>query len=133
MSPSDKSDRDAVLARRRLFVASAMASIAVTQTRCDNPFRPCLSPAVRADAEPMVCLSAPPDFDASVSITRDAGSDAEGATEPQPCLSVAQPPPDAGRDAAVKPPMPCLSPPPRVCLSPVRPQPCLKPSSGGGL
>lgn len=126
MSPSDKSDRDAILARRRLFVASAMASIAVTQTRCDSPFRPCLEPAIRADAEPVACLSVPPNvYDASVSIAADAGADADAAPM-QPCLSVAQPPPDAGRDAATRPP-----PPPQVCLSPVRPQPCLKPSGGG--
>lgn len=130
MSPNDKSDRDAILARRRLFVASAMASIAVTQTRCDSPFRPCLEPALRADAEPVACLSVPSNMhDASVSIVTDAGADADAAPM-QPCLSVAQPPPDAGRDAATKPPRP-PPPPPKVCLSPVRPQPCLKPSSGG--
>lgn len=134
MSPSDKSDRDAILGRRRLFVASAMASIAVTQTRCESPFRPCLEPAIRADAEPTACLSPPPQTpDASVSIATDAGEDA-GAAPLQPCLSVALPPPDAGkeagRDAGAKmPPKP--PPPPQVCLSPVRPQPCLKPAGGG--
>jgi len=129
---SDKSDRDAILARRKLFVAGALATIAVTQTRCDNPFRPCLSPAVRPDAEPLVCLSPPPqELDASVSIATDAGSEPDADAAPlAPCLSVALPLSDAGRDAAQKPPPP---PPPRVCLSPPRPQPCLKPSGGDGL
>lgn len=123
MSSSDKPDRDAILARRRLFVASAMASIAVTQTRCDNPFRPCLEPPIQADAEPLVCLSAPPQrLDGAVSITTDAGTTADASGEPQPCLSVALPR-DAGMEAAPRPPP--VRPPPQ----PPRPQPCLKPSN----
>lgn len=123
MSRRDKSDRDAILGRRRLFIASAMATIATTEAGCDALFRPCLEPAARADAEPTVCLSAPLTRpDASVSIATDAGPD-DGAA--QPCLSVAQPPADAGRDAATKqPPRP---PQPVVCLSPPPPRPCLKP------
>lgn len=127
MSPKEKSDREAILSRRRLFVASAMASIVVTEPACDAVFRPCLEPALRPDAEPTICLSAPPMArDASVSIVTDAGSESDAAA--QPCLSVALPPPDAGRDAATKPPR--VPTPPRVCLSPPRPQPCLKPSGG---
>ncbi|MBI3202750.1 MAG: hypothetical protein HYZ29_14520 [Myxococcales bacterium] len=123
MSPRDKSDRDVILGRRRLFVASAMATIATTQTACDALFRPCLEPAVRADAEPTMCLSVPlGPRDASVSIVSDAGPDAD---VPRPCLSQVVVPPDAGRDAAAKePPRP---PQPLVCLSPVPPRPCLKP------
>lgn len=128
MSPSDKSDRDAILARRKLFVASAMASIAVTQTRCESPFRPCLEPAIRADAEPMVCLSAPPQpADASAPVVAAPDASADAGAEPATCLSVAVPVAvDAGRDAALKPPKP-----PTPCLAPPRPQPCLKPAGGG--
>lgn len=134
MSPRDKSDRDAILARRRLFVTSALASIAVSQTRCDTVFKPCLEMSIDSGAtSPTICLSPPmPPPDASVSIVTntDASADAgAGDAEPRPCLSVALPPPDAGRDAGKvniappTPPRPCLSPPPI-------PQPCLKPMSG---
>jgi hypothetical protein len=129
VSPPDDSDRDVILARRRLFVASAMASIAVTQTQCESPFRPCLEPAIRADAGTMVCLAPPRrDLDASVSSTdaslssTDASGDAPGDA-PQPCLGPKLP--AAERDAATKPPRP--EPPPRVCLSQPPPMPCLKP------
>ena len=133
MSPKDKGDREAILSRRRLFVASAMASIVVAEPACDTLFRPCLEPAMRPDAEPTTCLAVPlSPRDASVSIVTDAGSGADAAAEP--CLSVARPPPGAGRDAATEPPRPCLGPSrPRPCLSPPPqpPQPCLKPSGGG--
>ena len=38
MSPKDKGDREAILSRRRLFVASAMASIVVAEPACETLF-----------------------------------------------------------------------------------------------
>jgi hypothetical protein len=117
-----KPDRDAILARRRFFVASAMAGVVVAA--CDR-------------AGPQVCLEQmPPPTDAGPSSAPDS------ERPPQPCLEI--PPPvnedagsttsvedatDAGKDAGKieKPPQPCLTPmrprdagppapPPQVCL-----------------
>jgi hypothetical protein len=101
-----KDDRQAILARRRFFVASALAGLASAQ--CDNPFRPCLevaSPPGRPDA-----AVAPP------AATTAAG--AQDAAPPQPCLEIAPTPPDA---SAIAPPAPAPTPatpehPPQVCL-----------------
>lgn len=93
-------DRDAILARRRFFVASAMAS--VVATACDRG--------------PMVCLEVAP--------VPTAGSP-DGGPPPRPCLEI-MPPEDAGTASAedAGAPQPCLSVPmqtdasaePRVCL-----------------
>ncbi|MFO0564179.1 MAG: hypothetical protein U0263_00880 [Polyangiaceae bacterium] len=89
------SDRKAVLARRRVLVASALAGLAVTQADCDNPARACLKVSVRTDAAaPLPCLSAPPVLpDASTSpTTADASVDGADAGTPKPCLGGMPPP-----------------------------------------
>ncbi len=125
----EEQDRDAILARRARFVATALIGISVLPA-CD-PFarsQPCLSiepvrtgePDAGQDPKPMPCLSPVPDPPPS------ASSD----PPPQPCLEIApQPPPSASNsggapDAGAPPP-----PPPQPCLSVVRPppQPCLTP------
>lgn len=117
-------DRDAVLARRRLFVASALASLSVLETRCDSP-RPCLDVAPNVDATPEPCLSqvVPPLDAAGDASATDV--DAADAT-PVPCLSRAVPDAlDAGADGGrvnLPPPKP-----PKVCLSLPPPMPCLTP------
>jgi len=93
-------DRDAILARRRRFVALALSGLTTAGTvgvagcyeshELDGrvPPRSCLSmlrDAGHDAGEPMPCLSAP----------RDAGWD---AGEPMPCLDIA--PMDAGPDDA---------------------------------
>lgn len=110
---SKEKDREAILARRKLFIASALASIAATT--CEKPAQACLSPPPQSsDAstltqEPQVCLAV-------------ATSTPE--PPPEPCLTVAMPPPDAsgdaGTDAGKQPPRVCLSP--RPCLKPVPPK-----------
>lgn len=105
-------DRDAILARRRFFVASAMAGVVVTA--CDR-------------VGPQVCLEQAP-------LPTDAGGSSvspEAESPPRPCLEIAEPAreEDAGaarvEDAGQKAPQPCLSvprqprdaaPPPTVCL-----------------
>lgn len=98
-------DRAAVLARRRLLVASALAGAVVTT--CEKKAEACLSVAPITDAG-VAAVDAPPDAD------------------PGPCLSVAQPDLDesaAGwRDAGR----------PQGCLSIRHPRPPPSPSGGGG-
>lgn len=114
MSASDR-DRDAILARRKIFIASALASLAATS--CDKP-QPCLSQApvnTGTVSEPQVCLKiALPPADAEPAAPSgegDAGTDAP----PMPCLSQTAPSVDAGKPPP-PPPQPCLSP--KVCLKP---------------
>jgi hypothetical protein len=103
MSNDDKPrDRDAILARRRFFVASAVAG--VVATACERSPMVCLEvapvPASGADAgpPPRPCLEIPPPDDASSAATENAaGSDAAAdATSPRPhvCLKVGVPPKD---------------------------------------
>ncbi|MFO0608058.1 MAG: hypothetical protein U0324_33145 [Polyangiales bacterium] len=141
MSQHDDEDEDrkAILARKAMFIASAMSGIALLDG-CTRP-QPCLSvvpierPAPDASApeasapdalvvmvpeaglpEPAACLSVLPlDLDAGPVYTPEAG-----LTQPMPCLSRPPPPRDAGR-----PPRP-PEPVPQPCLTPVVvPQPCL--------
>ena len=138
----DDLDRDAILARRRRFIAAALSGLVMTQ---------CSSTVEGVDAA----------TDAPVDAPRDAVTD----RGPQPCLSPR--PPDAGPDAVAQPclgalpddagpqpclevpfdaePMPCLEPPPPDVVTPddgeldasdeadAEPTPCLRiaPDSGG--
>lgn len=94
MCPKDERDREAILARRRLMMASALAGIAVTHTACEKPAQPCLSvEVVRDAAPPLPCLSAP------LRVTPEAGVEAgaeasapRDAPPPRPCLEVPVPP-----------------------------------------
>ena len=131
-------DRAAILRRRAVFLASAVAGLGLATSCGDSTPRPCLDfgrpePAGSAEetsatgsggAAPQPCLNAPP----------------------QPCLEIA-PPPDAGvegTDAGVDAglPQPCLrkappqQPPPGPCLKVAPPPlaPCLDvaPPQGNG-
>jgi len=100
MSSDRERERAAILARRKYFVATALAGIAVGGGACEPP-RPCLQ----------VPMAAPRDAEASPSPT-DAASPAPSETvesPPQPCLEIAvpRPPPDAEAQ-----PAPCLKMPP---------------------
>ncbi len=122
----DDLDREAILARRRRFMAAALSGLVMTQ--CASTAQPCLrvgqdsavdtgSPGdTGRDTGPQPCLT----VDAALDTGRDAGFD----VGPQPCL---EPPLDAGFDTS---PQPCLSvaidagPPdagPLPCLSPLPP------------
>jgi len=78
-----RSDRDVILARRRLFVASAFAGLAATQ--CDMPPFVCLSPPPTADAgaatPPTVCLAVPLGTDASAEGEADPTTPKSDANE----------------------------------------------------
>lgn len=114
--PLPERDREAILARRRFLVASALAS--VVAAGCDKVLpQPCLEPPLATGdaATPTPCLSKP---------------------VPQPCLEVAPPPEsgDAGSDFA-QPPPDAEADKPRVCLRVAAPRdagpdpaprPCLK-------
>lgn len=103
-----RDDRAAILARRRFFVASALAGLAGTQ--CDNAARPCLE------------VAPPPDAAAvrpATPTTPDAATRA--APTPQPCLEVAPPREDAAAAALPHKPVPTASQRPKP-----GPQPCLK-------
>lgn len=114
---SHDDDRSAILRRRALFVASALAGLSADGCRDNPPPQPCLSQ-----------IATPPDAGDTVTI-------------PMPCLTPL-PNPDAGEPTAPPvpseepdagpPPQPCLSPPPHPCLSiapPPQPppHPCLTP------
>jgi hypothetical protein len=105
----DAHDTQAILARRRRFVAAALGSLSLAASAACSPPQPCLEyvepDRVTGDASdsssPQPCLTAPLDVRSA-----DAAEDAQGdQSAPMPCLSPAI---DAGADVQ---PMPCLSPP----------------------
>jgi hypothetical protein len=106
--PPRDAARALILARRRSFIATALASVALTS--CDR--------------NPLVCLEmAVPSIEPTPSAAASASASAEVVTEaPRPCLDVSPPePPDEGQSGA-----PSTAPPtptPRVCLSRRPPQP----------
>ncbi len=143
----DSEDRAVIIERRRLLVASALASVAMSAQACDQVKRvigiadpqPCLSPPVR----PNVCLAyMPPQPEPVPQVCLSPRM-----VEPQSCLSVAPtnpPTPFADSDGGVVGTdltggaQPCLSavdprrrsrtttrevPTPMVCLSARAPQP----------
>lgn len=96
----DERDKKIILARRRFFVATAVAGLAATQ--CESPFRPCLKVAMPVDA----AASAPEaaaTVDASID---DASSDASDASV------------DANPGDAKTSKKPARTPGPSVCLNP---------------
>lgn len=124
----DEQERAAILKRRSMFIASALATLTlpVMASSCDP--QPCLNISA---PDPTTTASEAPDAGASATTDPPPPPDAG----PQPCLSpppydagvVQEPPPDAG--PAPTPPQPCLSPPPQPCLKkappPPPPQVCL--------
>jgi hypothetical protein len=124
--PSEEAeDRAAILRRRAMFIASAIAGLGMAAS-CSEP-QPCLNIAIPEEPHP------------------DAGAEAADAAadaEPEPCLSVAVPmeDPDAGagdagadaatdagsrssKDAGADGGVP--KPRPRPCLKKAPPRPCL--------
>ena len=123
---SDKA-RDIILARRKFFIASAMAGAALTS--CDR--------------KPDVCLDMPMETDDSARRTRPAKPQPQPSADPNVCLDMPLPepsvclevpPPDpsasasASASAAAEPPRPApracfkaLPPPPKVCLKQAAP------------
>ena len=97
MAGRDDPERELILARRRLFVASALAGAVAAQ--CDRGPATCLEPPPAAgstsDAASVVCLS--------VAVNRDAA--------PAPCLEVV-----ALEDAGAQPVESGSKPLPSVCL-----------------
>jgi hypothetical protein len=98
-STRDAQDTDAILARRRRFVAAALGSLALATSAACSPPQPCLE-VVEPDR---------PNSDASeASAPRDVSAgDAQDEGGPMPCLT---PVLDSGVADDVAP-MPCLSPP----------------------
>ncbi len=105
-------DRDAILARRKFFIASALAGIAATS--CDKDPKVCLNiaqPQREDAAAPMPCLEPPPKPQPEAQAEPTASASPTASTpvpdptkppEPSVCLKVAEPPKPAPR--------------PRVCL-----------------
>lgn len=127
-------DRAAILRRRAVFLASAVAGLGLAAS-CGDPATP----------QPCLEMSEPPPT-ASGPDTAAPQPCLDVAPPPQPCLEVAAPEdagppdaggtdagvtdPDAGRDAGQ--PQPCLrKAPPQACLK-VVPQPCLTPVKPSG-
>jgi len=116
-------DKKLILARRARFVAAALAGVSVACGKePSQPPQPCLSVPVQRDADaneppPQPCLSPmEPPADAGEPTPTDAGSSTTTTTKQQQ------------GDAGMPPkPVPCLAPPlptqppPRPCLSVVKP------------
>lgn len=94
----DDRDRKTILARRRFFIATAVAGLAATQ--CENPFRPCLKIAM-------------PEVDASAGAEASV-PEAGAAVEDSSSDAVA----DANQPDAKKSTKRPLVPGPQVCLNP---------------
>jgi hypothetical protein len=104
----DDRDRKTILARRRFFIATAVAGLAATQ--CDNPFRPCLKIAMPVDAGASALPeSSVPEAAASVVDASSADGSSDASAD-----AVA----DANRPDAKKPTKPPPVPSPQVCLNP---------------
>lgn len=122
----DAIDREAILARRARFVATALVGITVLPA-CDPTPHPCLNIA----PAPTASSTSPSASAAASASAPDAGNDDAGA--PQPCLEIAPPPPSASASSSASSgasetptppkPQPCLS----VIRDPSRPAPCLSP------
>lgn len=123
-------DRAAILRRRAMFVASAIAGLGLAA--CSEP-QPCLNISIpmeppadagapdadaAADAEPVPCLSVavPMELDAGASDAGSGTAPADAGTRAQDAGSGAQ---DAGTDAGAPKPRP------RPCLKKAPPRPCL--------
>ena len=105
---SEVEDRAAILRRRAMFIASAIAGLGMA-AGCSEP-QPCLNIAIpheppadagAADAEPLI------------------------NPEPQPCLSVYRPPVPDPLDAGTDAPEDAGRPKPAPCLKMAPPRPCL--------
>jgi hypothetical protein len=100
-------ERAAILRRRALFVASAIASLSVPTACADAPPGACLD----------VAIPEPPVGSVTAAPSADAGAPPRKTTaEPTVCLEVAAP------TACLDMPMPSSGPPPGVCLK-MRPPP----------
>lgn len=137
----DDFDREAILARRKRFLATALAGLALTSACASEPCLSIVAPedvhdasdesVDRPDVTPQPCLGQ----------ALDAGMDVMPDVGPQPCLSPPiDVPPDNGPDAQ---PQPCLSPKPPDAgpadVPPSRdvpdagsPMPCLSPPLDAG-
>jgi hypothetical protein len=129
-------DRAAILRRRAVFIASAIAGLGVA-AGCGEP-QPCLEVAIPAPLDPG--SAAATSIEAPSSSSADAGADSgdagDDAGEQQDAGSHDAGSRDAGsRDAGLgggggmspKPPTPstCLKVAPRPCLKKAPPRPCL--------
>jgi hypothetical protein len=125
----ERDDRSAILRRRAVFVASAIAGL--TFPACTDPRpQPCLD--ISIPTPPSAGASASAEVDAGVDPATDAGVD--DAAVPRPCLSEA--PDHQSSGSAPRPclkgilptPRPCLDmPPPQVCLEMAPPPPSAPP------
>ncbi len=77
MSDEERSDREAILKRRLLFIGSALIGLGACASGSDPPPGPCLSPPYVPPPEASV---PPPDVPPGA-----------GGGEPQTCLSIAPP------------------------------------------
>ena len=123
-APDEKRDRDRerILARRKFFIASAVAGM--TMSSCDKA-QPCLNvaaPVQDSGSPPRPCLKVAPQATA----VQDAG-----APSPAPAASSAAPAPTAERDAKAPPapPRPCLKVAPQKPKDDDKPRPCLRVAS----
>jgi hypothetical protein len=130
--PTPDSDRAAILARRKQFIALALSGLTTTAACTDGKDAPGKKPndqPTEQKAQP--CLSVPPpEPHACLSVEPLP----EPEVPPQPCLKVAPPEPEPEHEVrphvclkiARPEPEPEPQAPPQPCLSKPVPQPCLK-------
>ena len=121
--PTQDSDRAAILARRRQFIALALSGLATTTACTDgndagqDSKRP--QPDQHKGARPDPCLAVPLDY---------VPPPQPDSVPPQVCLKIAIPEPggETGEPLADEPPPPPEpKPKPRPCLKKAAPRPCL--------
>lgn len=126
----DRDDKDqdeqraAILARRAVFVASAIASL--TAPACER--RAVFGPCLEAPYDPALQTSSPT---TSASSASSASPDPTVEPAPHPCLEMMPPPPPSSTPPASAAPSGSQpKPAPVPSFKPARPRPCLNVSEG---
>jgi hypothetical protein len=118
-SDEEAESRNAILRRRALFVASAVAGLSLPSACADAPPNVCLSPPVPRTAQESAGTSAsPPSTSAATS-----GSAASSPSAQPSALPSASAPPAPSADPTVVAPSTKTGTPPRACLRMASPPP----------
>jgi hypothetical protein len=122
--PTPDSDRAAILARRKQFIALALSGLTSTAA-CTDGGEPPADKKIeehRNEQKPQVCLTVISEPQPCLSVAPDVDPE---PPRPQVCLRIARPDPDP-ETSDPPPPEPKPEPAPRPCLKKAAPHPCLK-------
>ncbi len=123
---SDRPDRDAILARRKMLVATALVGIAIDGCeRIRTPFTPCLEPQIVQPARAEDAGPAAPDADAPL-VERSPDAETSVTDAAQPAVEDARVTDSGARPDAARRRPPEVNSRPRTCLRYAHPpQVCL--------